>query len=339
MTLREIVLNQIRHIETQPVPYTLTFEDEAGKRLDEWYGSSDWRSTLVPYMNWVLIIDSLLWKTSDDGLTHDVFGGIWRTDKRPFHQVKIPCVEPTFAGLDFPSTDVFLEEIRNKKAEAIRTIRETPDDFHMLHIRWGLFELSWIIRGFENALADAATEPEFYEELIGRLSDIFLAMVMEFRDIPADCVMFGDDWGDQRGVTLGPERWRRFLKPAWTKIYREVHAQGKYVFSHCCGSVVDIMPDIVEMGMDVLESVQPEARGMDPYALKKTWGDKIAFWGGLGCQSIVPFGTPEELRLEIARLCKEMGKGGGYILAPAKCLPQETPAANTAAIVEAFTHQ
>jgi uroporphyrinogen decarboxylase len=339
MTARELVLNQIRHVETRPVPYTLSFEAVVGERLDALYGTAEWRKRLVPYMTTVLVLDCSLQKQTDDGLARDAFGGIWRTDRRPFHQVKIPFEQPTFHGQAFPRTEVYLEEIRNKKAEAIRMIRETPDAFHVLRLGWGLFELSWAVRGFENALVDAATEPEFYEELIGRLSDIFLAMVIEFRDIPADAVMFGDDWGDQRGVILGPERWRRFEKPAWARIYREVHAQGKYVLSHCCGSVVDIMPDIVDMGMDVLESVQSEARGMDPYALKRTWGDRITFWGGLGSQSIIPFGTPEGLRCEIARLCKEMGKGGGYILAPAKGLQPDTPVENAASIVEAFTNQ
>jgi uroporphyrinogen-III decarboxylase len=78
------------------------------------------------------------------------------------------------------------------------------------------------------------------------------------------------------------------------------------VIHHSCGSVAEIMPDIIEIGMDVLESVQPEAAGMNPYELKKKWGDKITFWGCLGSQSIIPFGTPEEIHREVRRLRKEM---------------------------------
>lgn len=92
-------------------------------------------------------------------------------------------------------------------------------------------------------------------------------MVAQCADIPADAIMFGDDWGDQRGVILGPERWREFFKPRWATIYDTVHAQGKVVISHCCGSIADIMPDVIEIGLDVLESVQPEATGMNPYQL------------------------------------------------------------------------
>jgi uroporphyrinogen decarboxylase len=103
--------------------------------------------------------------------------------------------------------------------------------------------------------------------------------------------------------------------------------------------VADIMPDIIEIGLDVLESVQPEAAGMNPYELKRKWGGKIAFWGGLGSQSTIPFGTPGEIKAEVRRLCREMGRGGGYILAPAKSLQPETPTANAVAVVEAFTNQ
>jgi uroporphyrinogen decarboxylase len=97
------------------------------------------------------------------------------------------------------------------------------------------------------------------------------------------------------------------------------------------------MPDIIEIGLDVLESVQPEARGMNPYELKKKWGDQITFWGCLGSQSTIPFGTSEQIHAEVRRLRREMGHGGGYILAPAKALQPGTPKANAVAVVEAFT--
>jgi uroporphyrinogen decarboxylase len=148
--------------------------------------------------------------------------------------------------------------------------------------------------------------------------------------------MMGDDWGDQRGVMIGPERWRRFYKPRYARIFKAVHAQGKIAIMHCCGSVADIMGDLVEIGLDVLESVQPEAARMDPYVLKRAWGDKITFWGCLGSQSTIPFSTPAQIRQEIRRLRCEMGRGGGFILAPAKALRPETPTENAIAVVEEF---
>ena len=185
-------------------------------------------------------------------------------------------------------------------------------------------------------MMDCVAEPDFFAEVLDRLTDLYLAQVEQCADVDADAIMFGDDWGEQRGVMIGPERWREFMKPRYAKIYEAAHAQGKVTISHCCGSVADIMPDIIEIGLDVLESVQPEAAGMNPYDLKARWGDKITFWGCLGSQSTIPFGTPAGIHEEVGRLKREMGAGGGYILAPAKALQPETPTENAAAVYEAF---
>ena len=168
------------------------------------------------------------------------------------------------------------------------------------------------------------------------LAELCLALVAECADIPADAIMMGDDWGHQQGVMIGPERWRKYFKPRYARIFDAIHHQGKLAIMHCCGSVADIMGDIIEIGLDVLESVQPEAAGMNPYALKRAWGDKITFWGGLGSQYTIPFAPPDEIRKEIRRLRREMSRGGGYILAPAKPLRVETPTENAVAVVEEF---
>ena len=172
--------------------------------------------------------------------------------------------------------------------------------------------------------------------MLDRYAQLCLEVIGHCADIPADGILLADDWGDQRGVLIGPERWRKFYKPRYRKIFEAVHSQGKKALLHCCGSVADIMADIVDIGLDVLESVQPEAAGMNPYGLKKQWGDKITFWGGLGSQSTIPFGTPEQLRTEIRKLRTEMGRGGGYILSPAKSLRPETPTANAVVVIEEF---
>ncbi|MFO7871080.1 MAG: uroporphyrinogen decarboxylase family protein [Kiritimatiellia bacterium] len=334
MTPREIVFEQIRHRETPEVPYTLPMEDTVRAKLDEYYGTAEWRGRLKDYIVGVSAVDTDPREVVDDTHAKDGYGGIWRIDMRPWHLEKPPLPGPSFEGYDLPPAESFFRPEEKKKAE--RTCEERSDCFIIGNLGWGLFERSWNIRGFENALMDAITDPDFYEELLDRLMNLYLAFVEYTADLPVDGILFGDDWGEQRGVILGPDRWRRFLKPRWAKIYEAVHARGKIAMSHCCGSVAEIMPDIIEMGLDVLESVQPEAAGMNSYELKKKWGDKITFWGCLGSQSIIPMGTPEEIRLEARKLKTEMSRGGGYILAPAKPLQPETPVENAAAVVEAF---
>lgn len=333
MKPRDILLDQIHHHETVPVPYTLAFEPEVGTRLDAHFGGDAWRKRLVPYMARCGGVCKSANEKLDDAHHRDAFGSVWRTDILPSSVVEPGLKAPSFAGYAFPSADIFLDP--TAKAESKKRIGEWSDSFTIISPGLCLWE-SWYLRGFEETLMDCAAEEEFYAELLERFTELTLALVKACADLPADAIMMGDDWGNQRGVMIGPERWRRFCKPRYARIFKAVHEQGKLAIMHCCGSVADIMGDIVEIGLDVLESVQPEAAGMNPYGLKKKWGDKITFWGGLGSQSTIPFATPAEVRREIRRLRSEMSRGGGYILAPAKPLRPETPTENAVAIVEEF---
>ena len=338
MTPREIVLAQINHEETHPVPYTFGCEDVGlSEQLQKYYGSQRWQTMFVPYITRAGGIDVLRREPIDETHARDIFGTLWRLDRRPWHLEAPGLKQPSFDGYDFPTPDGFVNPTLKEDVE--KAMVAQPESFSIINIGWGLFEQIWGIRGFENALIDAIAEPDFFSELLDRLTELRLSMVAQCADISADAIMFGDDWGDQRGVILGPERWCKFLKPRWAKIYDAVHAQGKIVISHCCGSIADIMDDVIEIGLNVLESVQPEAAGMNPYQLKKKYGDKMTFWGGLGSQSTIHFGSSQEIRDEVRHLVQEMGTGGGYILAPAKSLQPGTPFENAIAVVEAFTNQ
>jgi uroporphyrinogen decarboxylase len=333
MNPRKIVFEQIHHHETAPVPYTLAFEPEIEIRLDEHYGGEDWRERIVPYIARCGSVIASGSETIDDTHYRDAFGTVWRTDKLPPVVVDPGLKVPSFEGYDFPSIETFLDP--DLKTEVKKRVAESPNAFTIVSAQLCLWE-SWYVRGFEDTLMDCAIEEGFYTELLDRMTALCLGWIKACADIPADGIMMGDDWGDQRGVLIGPERWRRFYKPHYARIFEAIHDQGKVALMHCCGSVADIMDDIVDIGLDVIESVQPEAAGMNPYELKRGWGDKITFWGCLGSQSTIPFGTPTELREEIQRLRSNMSKGGGYILAPAKPLRPETPTENAIALVEEF---
>lgn len=337
MRPRDYVLEQIQHRETQPVPYTLPMEPVVAENLDRYYGGPGWRNWLVPYIVGVSAVDTDYKEPIGDGLARDTYGSIWRMDRRPWHLEKPVLQEPSLDGYKFPEPEEFYRP--QSKTEGFRVCEEKKDSFLIGNLGWGLFERSWTLRGFENALVDAAVHPDFYEEVLDRLVDLYMGLLEYTLDLPVDAIMFGDDWGDQRGVILGPERWRRLIKPRWAKLYQRAHDSGRIVITHSCGSVAEIIPDLIEIGLDVLESVQPEAAGMNPYELKRRWGDKITFWGGLGSQTVIPFGTPAQIRKEVERLRSEMGRGGGYILAPAKPLQPETPVENAAAVLEAFVER
>jgi len=333
MTPRQIVMEQIRHRETAQVPYTLAFEEDVGRRLDAHFGGDAWRGKLIRYVAHCGGVAKAPRENLDTTHYRDAFGTTWRTDQLPPVVVEPGMKAPDFEGYAFPTVNTFLDQ--TAKADAKKNVVASPDSFTIVSPGLCLWE-AWYVRGFEVTLMDCVAEEEFYAELLERMTKLCLALVAQCADVPADAIMMGDDWGGQRGVLIGPERWRRFYKPRYARIFKAVHDQGKLAIMHCCGSAADIMGDIVEIGLDVLESVQPEAVGMNPYALKSKWGDKITFWGGLGSQRTIPFGTPDGIRKEIRRLRSEMSKGGGYILAPAKPLRPETPTENAVAVVEEF---
>ena len=333
MTPREIVLEQIHHRETTHIPYTLAFEPDVAARLDAHFGSDAWRGKLVPYMAQCGSVARPP-KEELDAIHHrDAFGTVWRTDELPESVVEAGLKAPSFQGYTFPSAETFLHP--DAKANVKKRIGESPRSFTIVSTGICLWQ-SWYVRGFETTLMDCVLEEDFYAEMLDRFTDLTLALVEACADVPADAIMMGDDWGYQGGVMIGPERWRRFYKPRYARIFEAIHNQDKLAIMHCCGSAADIMPDIVEIGLDVLESVQPEAAGMNPYALKRAWGNQITFWGCLGSQYTIPFAPPNEIRQEIRRLRSDMGRGGGYILAPAKPLRPETPTENAVAVVEEF---
>ena len=340
MTPRQRVLAAIAHREVRPVPFSIAFHDGIAHRLDEHYGSPEWREHIDRCFAGCQPVEMRA-KTptaSEASRAVDVFGGLWRVDGLADHLVQPALPEPSFAGYRFPDPRAFRSEER--LARCRESIRDNGDRFTVAGV-WGmgLYESSWWMRGFEGAMTDAAADEGFYDELIERLARLVEACLDIALEVPADAVSFGDDFGDQNGVTIGPGRWRRFFKARYARIFGKAHAAGRFVLLHSCGSVADILPDLIDVGVDVLDPFQPEPRGMNPYELKRRYGGRITFRGGVGSQTTIPFGTPEAIRAEVRRLCREVGRGGGFIGAPAKAVRDETPLANAVALLEAFNDQ
>ena len=340
MTPKQRVIAEIRHEETDYLPYVLDYEGDVLERVSHHFGGPQWLDRVETFFRGHGP-GTLGWDppgaTLNEAGTHstDIFGSVWRLDRRPAHLETPAMPEPDLDLLRPPAEHQIFPADFDERVR--RAVAESAHLFHHARLGLGLFERLWTLRGFENVLMDAAAEPDFFEQLVRRVADHQFAVVERLVQLPVDAVYFSDDWGDQRGVILGPERWRRYIKPHLARMYRRVHEAGKLTISHCCGNVRDIIPDLIEIGLDCLQSVQPEA--MDPYELKRRWGDRMAFYGGVGSQRLLPFGTPDEVRTEVRTLCREMGRGGGYILGLAKSFQPETPTLNAVAAIEEFLAQ
>jgi uroporphyrinogen decarboxylase len=136
---------------------------------------------------------------------------------------------------------------------------------------------------------------------------------------------------------MGPALWREYIKPRISRLYALVKSRGKKVFIHSCGKVEEIFPDLIECGVDVFNPFQPEV--MDVEEIKRRYGARITFFGGISTQKTLPFATAAQVKEEVARLIERVGKGGGYIAAPAHDIPKDARPENIAAMLEVLAGQ
>jgi uroporphyrinogen decarboxylase len=193
-----------------------------------------------------------------------------------------------------------------------------------------LFERAYILRGFENALMDLVDEDERMLRLLDLITDFQVKLAKRYVKIGVNCGRIVDDYGSQSSLLLSPALWRRMIKPRIKRIYEVYKNAGLPVIQHSCGNVTEIVEDLIEIGADVLNPVQPAA--MDVGALADRFGGRIAFFGGLCNQKIIPYGTPEEIDAEVKRLVSMLGRHGRYIIAPSNGVGADAPIEN----VEAF---
>ncbi|MDW8101188.1 MAG: uroporphyrinogen decarboxylase family protein [Anaerolineae bacterium] len=198
-----------------------------------------------------------------------------------------------------------------------------------------LFERLWMLRGFENILVDPYLYPDEFVHLRDRILEFNLILIDQWLARGVDAVFFSDDWGWQRGLLISPEDWRKFYRPAYARMFRRVRDGGAHVWLHSCGDVTDIIPDLIDLGLNVLNPVQPQA--MDLEHLAREFGGKLCFCGGVDVQGLLIRGTPDEVKREVHRLVHLFGRyNGGYIGATSHSIMPETPLENVIAMYEAF---
>jgi uroporphyrinogen decarboxylase len=237
-----------------------------------------------------------------------------------------------------PSASKFMAGLR----ERAQTLRNSSDKAIIANLAMQIHTQSYFLRGFSDYLMDLVLNQKLIEAIMDRVLEIFverteniMAEIGEFVDI----VYVADDLGAQNGPLFSPEVYRKILKPRQKRLFEAIKRKSNVkILYHTCGSVVEFIDDLAEIGVDILNPVQTSAGGMDPKILKSRFGHKVCFWGGIDTQHVLPFGKPQEVRDEVKKRIEDLGSGGGYVVAAIHNIRPEVPPENIVAMIEAV-HQ
>ena len=270
-----------------------------------------------------------------DGFFRDEFGVVWNrtgADKDIGIIDHILLGEPCLDGFEFPRLHI------DHVAESITNLLNNGrDTFKLAKIGTCYFERAWSLRGMENLLMDFLLEPNFVEQLLDNILEYNLQIIDAALDYDIDGFYFGDDYGQQNGLIMSPEVWRKFIKPGLARMFEKVKSAGKVVALHSCGNIRQILGDLIDIGLDVYQTVQPEV--YDIKKLKTDFGNNLTFWGGISTQQTLPFVSPFELREIVKKTIAIMADKGGYIVGGTHRIPADVPVENVIALVEVLKEQ
>ncbi len=344
MTSRERLLAALDHREPDRVPFDLgsmmsTIEVEPYRQLKRYLGIKGKVRTFV--RDHVELDEEILkkfgidtryvhlkppqsWKMKllSDNSYLDEWGVKW---KKPSSSLYFGPVEP-------PLTDASIQDLEKypwpDPLDPGRT-EGLPEDAKYLYQNtpyaivanapgMGIFDTACILRGFEKLLEDFMNNPEFAKALLEKVTAIlkgiygeFMAAVGEYIQV----VIVSDDLGMEDGLMISPRLYRELIKPLHKELWSFIKEKTEaYLFFHSCGSIYKLIPDIIELGVDILNPVQVSAKDMESHRLKEEFGDRLSFWGGVDTQYILPYGSLEDVEREVKRRIKDLAPGGGYIL-------------------------
>jgi uroporphyrinogen decarboxylase len=274
----------------------------------------------------------------------DQYGIRWTMHKGGFY----------FDATGHPLIEGSIEELNNhpfpdpSDQRRIKEIREVAREFRkegffigMVNIGGGFFELPFSLRGFENFYCDLAGNPKYACSLMDKLLEIEMGywdLILSALGDYIDVVLTANDFAGQKGLLISPSTYRKYIKPRQKKLNSFIKKKKPYVyiFFHSCGSIYDLIPDLIDTGIDIINPVQVSAVKMDTRKLKKEFGDVLSFWGGIDTQKILPHGGSQEVKDEVKRRIDDLAPGGGFVFAPVHNIQPDVPPENIIAMWEAL---
>jgi len=289
----------------------------------------DVRDVGPPYVGPRLAEGTDIWGVRRQAVSY----GAGSYDEIEFYPLADASSPADVAAHRWPSTEWFDYDALGERIATIQ--REGP--YCLMASNGNVFETSWYMRGFERMLMDLALNPELAHAVFERVCAFFaehFTRILRAARGQVDLVFTADDIGGQNGLLMSLPMWSEQIKPYHERLNRVVHGFGAKVIYHSDGAVMDAVPGLMEMGIDVLQALQFDAKGMDPARLKAQYGDRLCFEGGVSVQKTLPFGTARQVREEVKRLIDTLGRGGGYILGPSHAIQAGTPPENIVALFD-----
>lgn len=272
------------------------------------------------------------------GMVYKFSGLYWEVADSPIYKADIDTV----AAYDFPDVPEIIPDTLDTWAENARRLRyDTPYVVVGEHPVFGVLELACWLCGYDHIMLMMALDPDFIHLLFGKILDFQKKVIHEYYSRLGSYIHLttsGDDFGTQKGLFMSPKMWREFVKPYMQEriAYTAKYTDAVYMH-HSCGSIFDIISDLIEIGVRILNPIQPAAEGMDPARLKSVYGDKLVFHGGLDTQEVLPSNDKDRIRGAVENLLDIMHPqiDGGYIFAPAHNLQSDVSSSSIVAMYDA----
>jgi uroporphyrinogen decarboxylase len=355
MKHRDRVIMALRHEEPDRCPMQISFTPEFAARLkadlqlkghglhNPHGGGNTYE--LERHLDEDMLLTSVGWVNGyyQEGYQNvagyrDEWGVTWKTIEYETRFGAGKYTEPFGPPLaDDAALDRYVPPDPNRPAlytEAERVVCNHKDEYWIVGVTpTTIFESAWALRGYERLMMDMAADEGKANRVLEIPFQYHTVVTQKLVRLGVDMIWLGDDVGGQKSMLMSPKMWRKYLKPRLAELIASLRAINPHlkIAYHTDGVVYAIIPELIEIGIDILNPIQPLA--MDPVKLKNEYGDRLCFWGSMDIQQTLPFGTPDDVRNEVIARLKTLGKGGGLIIGPTHNVQLDTPLENFSAMV------
>jgi len=330
---KERTLRSLRYEPVDRIPTQINYTGAMGEKLATHFGVSI--DNLPASLDNHLIrvdIDHTRQLDEENDVLFDWWGvGFANDEEGYFAKINPLADEPDLDKYSWPDPEA--PDLLNTAQD---TITKYDDEYFMVpNMGFALFERAWTLRGLEQFMMDMSLERDYTEELLDRITEIQLTLIHRYIDLGVHGAYFGDDYGAQKNLLFSPRMWRSLMMPRLARMFEPFTERGLPIIMHSDGQIQQILPDLVEIGLTVLNPVQPEV--LDQEWLRETFGERLAYYGGVSTQSTLPFGTQDDVRAAVHDAASKLAPdGSGLLIAPSHRMMSDIPMENVHALLEAF---